>query len=84
MVLIAVALLALMALAGVGFAFVGGDSSSSKAVKRVSAMGVQTKVEKSRRNNQDVAVTRRKQILTTMKNQDRAQRKQSLTLEARG
>ena len=83
MMLIAVVLLALMALGGVGYAVAGGDSSQAKAVKRVAAMGVQTKVEKSRRNTQDVAVNRRKQILTTMKNEERAQRKQSLTLEAR-
>ena len=83
MMMIAVALLAILAVAGVGFAFAGGDGSQAKAVKRVATMSATTKVDKSRRNSQDVAANRRKQILSNLKNEERAQRKQSLTLEAR-
>ncbi len=83
MLLILVALLAIVAVAGVGFALAGGDASQAKALKRVATIGAQTKVEKTRRSSQEVAASRRKQILTNLKNEERAQRKQSLTLETR-
>ena len=78
-----VLLLAVIAAAGVGFAFTGGDDSQAKALKRISGVSTASKGERSRRNVQDVAVNRRKKILLDLKAVDRQQRKQSLTLEAR-
>ncbi len=83
MTIVLVACLALVAFAGLGFVFAGADPSSAKALKRIQTIGAQTKADKSRRSSQDVAANRRKQILSNLKTVERAQRKQSLTLEAR-
>ena len=62
--LILVALLALIAFGGLGYIFVSADASQAKTAKRIQVIASQGKGEKARRTSQDVAVNRRKQILT--------------------
>ena len=81
--LVLMGLLATLAVGGVGFVLVGGESSQTKALKRVQAIGGTPKTEKIRRSAQDTVVNRRKQILQNLKTVERRQRKQTLTLEAR-
>ena len=76
-------LLALLAACGVAFAFTTGDTSQVKALKRAQGLSTSAKVERSRRNPQETAANRRKQILTNLKATERQQRKQSVTLENR-
>ena len=83
MMLVLMGLLATLAVGGVGFVLVGGESSQTKALKRVQAIGGTPKTEKIRRSAQDTVVNRRKQILQNLKTVERRQRKQTLTLEAR-
>ena len=78
-----VLLLAVIAAAGVAFAFTGGDESQTKALKRIQGVAGTSKIDRTRRTTQETAVNRRKKILTDLKAVDRQQRKQSLTLEAR-
>jgi len=83
MPLMLIGLLAIIALAGLGFVFVGGGDSQGKTLKRVQTIGATGKAEKSRRNTTDIAANRRRQIVQNLKTVDRAQRKQSLSLDAR-
>lgn len=78
-----VALLALIAFGGLGYIFVSADGAQAKTAKRIQVIAAQGKGEKVRRSSQDVAVNRRKQILSNLKAADRQQRKQSLSLESR-
>jgi tight adherence protein B len=78
-----IALLALVAVAGLGFVFVGGGDGQAKTLKRVQTIGATGKVEKVRRTTVEVAATRRRQIVQNLKTVDRAERKQSLSLDAR-
>ncbi|MDB5441474.1 MAG: type secretion system protein [Caulobacteraceae bacterium] len=84
------AVLAFIAVAGLGFAIAGGDSGQARTVKRAQAMvqgsgGRAAKIERLARakaavNSPD---SRRKQILKTLKEQERQARKATVTLEAR-
>ena len=80
LVLIA-AVLGFIAVAGVGLAFVGGDSQS-RTVKRAHAIAVRKRPEARARAAPD-PTARRKAILKTLKEQDRRQRKASISLSAR-
>jgi len=83
MPLMLIALLAIIALAGAGFVFAGGGDGQAKTSKRVQSIAGTGKTEKARRSTLDVAASRRRQIVQTLKTVDRAQRKLSLTLDAR-
>jgi tight adherence protein B len=84
------AVLAFIAVAGLGFAIAGGDNGQARTVKRAQAMvqtsgGRAAKIERLARakaaiNSPD---SRRKQIIKTLKEQERQARKASVTLEAR-
>ena len=79
------ATLAFIAVAGVGFAFAGGDNGRAKTIKRAQlVVGGGTRMEggKAKVAANDPA-SRRKQILKTLREQERQAKKASLTLEAR-
>lgn len=88
MMMILAAVLAFITVAGIGFVFAGGDSGNAKTIKRaqaiVSAGPRDTRARGARAaasvNNQEV---RRKQILQTLKDQDRKQKKATLAITAR-
>ncbi len=84
MLVLLVGFLAFLAIGGVGYALVGGESSQTKALKRMQTVsgGAATKVDRTR-TREDVAANRRRQILTNLKTVERQQRKQSMTLEGR-
>ena len=75
--------LAVLCLCAVAFVLTGKDSAHAPALKRAQGFSAAVKGERGRRQGQDVAVTRRKQILTNLKAVEKQQRKQSLTLENR-
>ncbi|MGC1302423.1 MAG: type II secretion system F family protein [Caulobacteraceae bacterium] len=77
-----VAVLAFVAVGGVGYALVGGESSQARALKRVQTAGPAAKSERNR-SPQDVAINRRKQIVQNLRTVERQQRKQTLTLDGR-
>jgi tight adherence protein B len=85
MLTILVAILAFVMIAGLGLVFAGGGANNNRTVKRAQAMGVNTRAEKVSRikNPAADAGARRKQLLVTLKEQERRQRKASLTLRAR-
>jgi len=83
MPLMLIGLLAVIALAGLGFVFAGAGDSQAKTLKRVQTIGAIGKTEKVRRTTTEVAANRRRQIVQNLKTVDRAQRKQSLSLDAR-
>jgi len=78
-----IGLLAIIAVAGLGYVFVGAGDAQGKALKRVQTIGGAGKTEKIRRSTTEVAANRRRQIVQNLKTVDRAQRKQSLSLDAR-
>jgi tight adherence protein B len=86
LLLIAVALGFVM-LAGLGFVFAGAGGSSAKALKRVQALGGQSKAERSRlaRKEGQTLTTeqRRKQIQAQLMEAERTSRKNRVTLEAK-
>jgi tight adherence protein B len=85
--LLVAAVLGFVMLAGLGFVFVGAGDSSAKALKRAQAMGGSSKGERSRlarKESQGLTTEqRRKQIQAQLKEADRANRKNSVTLEAK-
>ena len=85
LVFVLVALLGFIAIAGVGFVFVGGDSAQVKAAKRVQAIAAQGKVgeKRARMAPAEAASLRRKQILENLKATDKQQRKTRLTVDSR-
>jgi tight adherence protein B len=84
---IVAAVLAFIAVAGIGFAFAGGDSGSAKAVKRaqlvVHGRARDPKAVKAAKAQANDPQTRRKQILKTLREQERQAKKASLTLPAK-
>jgi tight adherence protein B len=78
-----IGLFAIIALAALSFVFVGAGDGQAKTLKRVHTIGATGKVEKARRSTTEVAATRRRQIVQNLKTVDRAQRKQSLSMDAR-
>lgn len=88
MIVILVAILAFVAVAGIGLAFAGdgGGAASSKTLKRAQTLvGEGPRQERVSRAKAAASEpgARRKQILRTLKEQEKQQRKASLTLEAR-
>ena len=78
------ALLAFLAVAAVGYALVGDSPSAGKATKRLGAFSVDKRSDNSRaRQIVESQTNRRKQILQTLKAQEKQQRKVKLTLESR-
>src|SRR4051812_48955472 len=77
------AVLAFVAIAGVGYALVGG-SGQNKVTKRAQAIVERGRPDITRpRKAEASADNRRKQILKTLKEQEKQQKKQSLTLRAK-
>jgi tight adherence protein B len=77
------AVLAFVAIAGVGFVLAGG-SGQSKVSKRAQAITERGRADVARpRKAETDANSRRKQILKNLKDQERQQKKQSLTLRAK-
>jgi tight adherence protein B len=83
------AVLAFIAVAGLGFA-IAGDNGQARTVKRAQAMvagsgGRAGKIERAARAGAAInsADSRRKQIIKTLKEQERQARKATVTLEAR-
>lgn len=81
-----VAVLAFITIGGVGWAFAGGDSGSAKAAKRAQAIVSGGPREARSRGRAVVANSqeiRRKQILKTLKDQEKQQKKATLNIAAR-
>ncbi|MDP3299320.1 MAG: secretion protein F, partial [Phenylobacterium sp.] len=84
LVSILAAVLAFVAVAGFGFVLVGQSPGQARAARRTQAMlGRETREAKTRRGGSSAQDQRRKQILDSLKEQDRAQRKASLSVKAR-
>ncbi len=87
MLTILVAVLAFITVAGLGFAFAGGGSADAKAIKRAQAIVAAPSAERGRGRIAAQAVnsqeTRRKQILRTLRDQDKQQKKATLAIAAR-
>jgi len=85
-IIILAALLGFAAFAGLGLVFAGGGSSqSARAVKRTQAITAGGRMEKTNRAKAAAndPAQRRKVLLKTLKEQERSQRKASVTIEAR-
>jgi tight adherence protein B len=84
LLLILVAVLGFVAVAGLGFAFVGGDGSQAKTAKRIQALQSPSKEKgRTRLAPADAAALRRKQILESLKTNEKQQRKTRLTVDSR-
>jgi tight adherence protein B len=86
LLLILVLVLAFVTIAGLGFVFVGADPAAAKTAKRTQAIAERTRTDKpraQRANAQNDPTQRRKQILKTLKDQEKQQRKATLTLTSR-
>ncbi len=79
-----IAVLGFVAIAGVGFALAGGSSADAKTLKRAQVIvGAEDAREAGRRRPAATAQEqRRKQILKTLKDQDREQKKALLSITA--
>ena len=81
------AALAFITVAGLGLVFAGGDGGQAKTIKRAQAIGGGTARPADRASRAKAAANepgaRRKQILKTLKDQERQNRKASLTLVSR-
>jgi tight adherence protein B len=81
-----VAVLAFITIGGLGWVFAGGDSGSAKAAKRAQAIVAGGPREARARARNAVANSqeaRRKQILKTLKDQEKQQKKATLAIAAR-
>jgi tight adherence protein B len=83
LVLIMVAVLGFVAVAGLGFVFAGASPNQAKAAKRVQAVAGPKEKGRARIAPAETAAVRRKQILDTLKAQEKQSRKSRLTLESR-
>ena len=85
-ILILIAVLAFATIAGLGFVF-AGPQTNARVQKRAQAIAATTTPQRERAARQraavDVAGNRRKQLLKSLKEQERIQRKASVTLGAR-
>lgn len=77
------AVLAFIVIAGLGWAFVGGEDSSDRAVKRAQAFGNPKKIQAAARAAANTPEQRRKQIMDQLKEADRQERKARVTMSAR-
>jgi tight adherence protein B len=75
--------LAFICVGGLGLVLLEKAEGSYKATKRAQVIGAKQKAEKLRRGGREDPNNRRKQILQNLKDMEKQQRKQSLTLEAR-
>lgn len=81
-----IAVLGFVTIAGVGFALAGGSSGEAKTVKRAQALvggGEARDASGKRRPVVNAQDQRRRQILKTLRDQDRQQRKASLSIGAK-
>lgn len=81
-----IAILGFVIIASVGFVFAGGDASAAKTAKRTQAIAERGRADKPRASARQQAGDpgeRRKQIIRSLKDQDRQQRKATMTLSAR-
>ncbi|HVK42410.1 MAG TPA: type II secretion system F family protein [Phenylobacterium sp.] len=83
MLTILIAVLGFIAIAGVGFALAGGGSADAKTLKRAQAIVGGGEAREARRRPASVQDQRRKQILKTLREQDRQQKKATLSIAAR-
>jgi len=86
MLMIVVAALAFVTIAGLGFVFAGGDSERARATKRAQALvsgGTGATRVRNARAQANSPEARRKAILKTLKDQDRQQKKATLSIAAR-
>ncbi|HEX8234077.1 MAG TPA: type II secretion system F family protein [Caulobacteraceae bacterium] len=82
MLVILTAILAFVTIAGLGFVFAGG-SGNELVVKRTKAIAERARAEPSKIRTDKDPERRRKQILKSLKEQEKQQRKASLTLKAK-
>ena len=86
MLVILAAVLGFVTIASLGFVFVGGDDSSSKAVKRAQNFGIKSPQQGGKAARGAIPQTqeqRRKQILLQLKDADRKERKARVTMAAK-
>ncbi|MDP1737225.1 MAG: type II secretion system F family protein [Caulobacter sp.] len=86
MMVVLVAILAFVTIAGLGFVFAGGDSGNARAAKRAQALvsgGTGETRVRAARAAANSPEARRKAILKTLKDQDREQKKAILSIAAR-
>ena len=77
------AVLAFVVIASLGWAFVGGEDSSSRAVKRAQGFGNPKKAQAAARAAAATPEQRRKQIMDQLKESDRKERKARVTMAAK-
>jgi tight adherence protein B len=81
---IVVAVLGFVTVAGLGFAFAGGDQNQAKAAKRIqSVAGAGKEKGRARIAPAEQASQRRKQILESLKANEKQQRKTRMTVDSR-
>ena len=80
---ITAAVLGFIVIAGLGWALVGGEDSSDRAVKRAHALGGPKKAQASRAAAANTPEQRRKQIMDQLKEVERKERKARVTMAAR-
>ncbi len=86
MMMVLVGVLAFVTIAGLGFVFAGGDSASSRTTKRAQAIvsgGSPATRVRTARAAANSPEARRKQILKTLKDQDKQQKKALLSIGAK-
>jgi len=79
------AVLGFITVASLGFVFVGGDDSSSRAIKRAQSLGQRSPQPTAKRGSgaPQTQEQRRKQIMLQLKEADRKERKARVTMEAK-
>jgi tight adherence protein B len=79
------AFLGFVAVAGLGFVFVGGDSNQARTAKRTQAVigRTESRDSRTRRNPANVQEQRRRQILKTLREEERKSKKARVTITAR-
>jgi tight adherence protein B len=78
------AILAFITIGGLGWAFVGGDDSSTQALKRAQGLGQRSPTaRKAAQAQSNTPEARRKQILDQLKEADRKERKARMTMAAK-
>jgi tight adherence protein B len=85
MLILLVALMSFVAVAGVGFAFSGGGGAGARTMKRAQAIASGGQSDRASRAKATVSDpgARRRQLIITLKEQERRQRKASFSLRAR-
>jgi tight adherence protein B len=80
------AILAFVTIGGLGWAFVGGDDSSTQALKRAQGLGPRNEISaraKAAAAQSNTPEARRKQIVDQLKEADRKERKARMTMAAK-